>query len=287
MKVLFVSILTLMPLLSMDRPPFKGKEKCKHRKKSTLRLSKKKPISNAEYNLENKIKFASLLIGYIKHRQYGEIKKQIKLGANLNVHDKNSQTPLHYAVKTVNATACALLLNGGAWINILNKKSRTPLHLFCRLNPSALGWEEIKEFFDQYKMGTKKYDGLDVNAVDSKWRTPLHEACRCNNLKAVKFLRSIKVALDEKDLYGKLPIQLTKDIVIINNLVAAGAYIPEFQDVFVNKEWEKELLLFQYKLMELQAEYEVKTQPFREYKQLVEIQKQKKGNSKKSKKQGV
>ncbi len=239
------------------------------KKRSTLRRKKDDP---GERTRQRK-KLANVIISYIKNRQLDALEKQARKETNFNIYGDGHQPPLLCAVKLCVAPACALLLDNGALINIRNRQKQTPLHLFCRLNPKTDGWEDIKQYFEEFNSPEKGLTRLKINPTDKKGRTPLHEACIYNNLEAVKFLRSLGVILDPKDHDGKLPIELTTDIILINNLVAAGVIVPNSVHEVVSKWRGDKLIELKANVDSLCQTYKSDTKPHREFMQLIEIHK--------------
>jgi ankyrin repeat protein len=85
----------------------------------------------------------------------------VQKGADLNVQDHNSRTPLHLACSGGHLNIVELLVQKGADLNVQDSYSRTPLHLAC-----SGGHLNIVELLVQ--------KGADLNVQDKDSRTPLH-----------------------------------------------------------------------------------------------------------------
>ena len=86
------------------------------------------------------------------------IKELIILGANIDLLDKNGQTPLHRAAKKDNTNAIKELIRLGANVNLQDNRGQTPLHIAAiRGHPGA-----IKELISS---------GANVNLQDNDGHT--------------------------------------------------------------------------------------------------------------------
>ena len=85
----------------------------------------------------------------------------IKDGGDINVQNKDGETPLHHAVRySENAEFIKELCNAGADVNAKNSYGHTPLHVAAYLNK---GIEVIKELVNA---------GADVDAKDINGKKP-------------------------------------------------------------------------------------------------------------------
>ena len=67
-----------------------------------------------------------------KAAKAGDTKKVdafLKTGVQVNVKDKNGNTPLHLAAQNEHLQVVKLLIKNGADVNIKNKKNQTPLNV--------------------------------------------------------------------------------------------------------------------------------------------------------------
>jgi len=89
-------------------------------------------------------------------------------------------TPLYIAIMMGRPEAARLLIEGGANVNVTNFRSYTPLHeLVCRDTATGdLSGCSSEAIFNMVKLLIE--NGADVNAKDDKGLTPLHEAYTCD-----------------------------------------------------------------------------------------------------------
>jgi ankyrin repeat protein len=90
------------------------------------------------------------------------VKGLIEGGVDVNVRDKDNNTPLHV---TNNPEVAELLLKNGADLNARNKDGWTPLYLAAQQ-----GHADVAELLIR--------NGADVNARNKYNETPLHSAAR-------------------------------------------------------------------------------------------------------------
>ena len=122
------------------------------------------------------------------------LEKLIREGADLEVEDNHSETPLICAAEFGCLESCRLLLEAGATVNA---------SAVLRLTTFSVIWGWHQEVC---KMLLKS--GADINALDCRNRTPLHWAAKHGLLEAVEFLLAHGARTDLKDNDGKLPIDV-------------------------------------------------------------------------------
>jgi energy-coupling factor transporter ATP-binding protein EcfA2 len=108
----------------------------------------------------------------------GDIKKVVELlssGADVNVTNKNNETPLHLAAWKGYAEIASLLLKHGANVNAQNYVADTPLHM-----AAWYGRAQVAKLLLDY--------GADVNARNRFGWTPLHYAVMRGHAKVVEIL---------------------------------------------------------------------------------------------------
>ncbi|WP_341810741.1 ankyrin repeat domain-containing protein [Wolbachia endosymbiont (group A) of Campoletis raptor] len=122
-----------------------------------------------------------------------------KHGIDVNLADKNKDTPLHSVLKKDNIdinVLNALLRAEGINVNAQDKDNRTPLHW-------ATGRDNVEV------VNVLIIKGADVNAQDKDNRTPLHFAAQNNNKEIVDALIKAGADVNIKDEDGKTPLDLT------------------------------------------------------------------------------
>ncbi len=132
----------------------------------------------------------------------------IQNGADVNAKAIDGHTPLYDAVETNNIESIQILLDNGADISISDKAERTPLHIAAEKYNRDL----------TSLLVTQKYASLLLTSRDKNNRNnPLHVACASNNMGFVKAVlkvctpEQIKELLEQKDAYGRTPIQCAEE----------------------------------------------------------------------------
>jgi len=127
-----------------------------------------------------------------------DIVSYIENGTDVNVKDKETDTPLHYAAQ-YNSSVKILeyLVSQGADINAGNKHGLTPLHYAAGYNRNI----EILKFL--------VFQGGDVNVKDDSNLTPLHYAAGYNNnIEVLEYLISLGADLNAKSDSGWTPLHM-------------------------------------------------------------------------------
>ena len=146
----------------------------------------------------------------------------IDSGANLTAKNKQSNTPLHLAVKNKNfwhgeffnikelvpvqealldagMETVKLLINNGANLEATNDKKNTPLH-----NAILEGYADVAEILIQH--------GAKVNTQNKKFQSSLHMAVRNSSLKlgtkCIQILLQNRANLNIKDIRGETPLEI-------------------------------------------------------------------------------
>ena len=86
------------------------------------------------YDVNKKDLIASCLHISINHGFYGIFSALVDAGADVNVVDKDNDTPLHLAASAKNTSFAALLLSKGAKIDAVDKEGFTPLKIAQNVN---------------------------------------------------------------------------------------------------------------------------------------------------------
>jgi ankyrin repeat protein len=125
--------------------------------------------------------------------------------ANLNVFDKDYLFPIHYACYSGSSEKIILLIKNGARVNIKDRNDKAPLHYACQ-----------NDFFSIDVVIALLETGAHRNAVDKDGRTAMHYACINNNRDKIFQLLNNDANRDIKDTNGKKPLQYASQEVIQN-----------------------------------------------------------------------
>ncbi len=114
------------------------------------------------------------LISAVEQNDIKEVKKLLAEGADVNVIDKTSLTPLHHAIHKGNLKIAEKLIEKGADVNAHTEESETPLYMAVLHNDTKM----VKYLISK---------GADVNMSLTSW-TPLFHASLKGYKKIVKLL---------------------------------------------------------------------------------------------------
>ncbi|KAL6819003.1 ankyrin repeat-containing domain protein [Trichoderma camerunense] len=114
-------------------------------------------------------------------------------GADINIGDNDSRTPLHLAIENKSLPAIPLLINAGADVNAKSKDGSTPLHI-------AVKQVETVQLLLE--------NGADKEATDLEGRTPLYQALADGTIEVATLLidEGANVATAAKD--GRTPLHM-------------------------------------------------------------------------------
>lgn len=121
---------------------------------------------------------------------------------DINVQDKDGDTPLHIAIFLSNYDACKVLIDHNANIFIKDKWEQTPLHRLC----FALENINIIKIIDLVK---NKYPNNIFNSMDKFNNTPLHLV--------VKYILKNKIKLNKNILSILHKLLALTDIELMND----------------------------------------------------------------------
>ena len=128
----------------------------------------------------------------------GQINSLPKNQQNINYQDENGFSALHYACDEGNLKIVEILLKANCDTNIRNNEKRTPLHL-----------SSIRGYFDISKVLLES--GALLNVYDAEKNSPIHYVCMYNYVELLKFFLSKLPQVDIENIYGKRPIDLSKE----------------------------------------------------------------------------
>ena len=134
---------------------------------------------------------------------FGQILSLDKNNRDINYKDENGYSALHYACEEGNLKIVEILIDTHCNPNILNNLKQTPLHL------SAKGG-----YFDISKKLIES--GAILNIYDSEKNSPIHYICKNNYVELLKFCLTKSPQIEEKNIYGKTPKDLTTNPEIKN-----------------------------------------------------------------------
>ena len=135
---------------------------------------------------------------------------------NIDYQDENGFSALHYASDEGNLKIVDILLNSNCETNIKNNEKKTPLHLSSK-----------KGYFDVSKKLIEK--GALLNVYDSEKNSPLHYVCMNNHVELFKYFLGKLPQADSKNIYGKMPIDLTNNKEI---RMLLGNYLKKNENVY-------------------------------------------------------
>ena len=119
---------------------------------------------------------------------------------NLNIQDKDVQSPLHFAIITTNQELISLLLlHEDIEINMEDNKRRIPLHY------------DNDNDCESFVNILLSHSETDVNATEIYWNTPLHlavEDCWTTCVQALLTHKDINIVI--KDEQNRTPLQIAK-----------------------------------------------------------------------------
>ncbi|XP_078578722.1 uncharacterized protein LOC144863426 [Branchiostoma floridae x Branchiostoma japonicum] len=146
----------------------------------------------------------------------------IRAGADINLADKRSYTPLHYAITNGHTAITKHLLTNQADHRLATKEGLTALHLVAEKRHSS----DLK----MLNILLPYVASSDINRQDKEGDTPLHEACQTGNVPIVEALVTVGADVTITDAMGRTPLHeaalwATGEHVeaIIESLLEAGA----------------------------------------------------------------
>ena len=116
-------------------------------------------------------------------------------GANVNVHDDNGNTALHFVASECCLKAARILLERNAEVDYRNSRGSTSL-----LVASEHGTPDLVQLFLDYK--------ADVHACDADGGTVLHRAAIAGRLETCRLLLKLDVEVNSRNNEGLTPLHL-------------------------------------------------------------------------------
>lgn len=133
--------------------------------------------------------------GKMNDSHYCIMKVLLEKGAEVNVQDKDGNTPLHLLVRCANVKTIRLFLNFKANVNIINNRGEIPLFHAARTNKL----EVVQLLVER---------GSNVNSIDECSSTILHHACMSNyekSNKKIKYFVKSGVNIEAHDCENQTP----------------------------------------------------------------------------------
>lgn len=163
------------------------------------------------------------LFELIKNHKYDEFKKQINKDIDLNLHDDNNNTLIHYAIIFNQEDIIKLLLSYDCNIDYIDVDGKTILYY-----PIKYGYNNIlKIIVDNSKhiIGVPINDFKDINN-----NTPLHYTALYNNIDAFNILSNINPNINIVNNEGNTLLH----IAVINNNINYINLLLKNKDIKVN-----------------------------------------------------
>ena len=132
----------------------------------------------------------------------------LEQGVDVNVIDKNYETPLHISSSFVSLENTRLLLNRGANADAENVHGQTPLHLVSQTHHINKKNVNIAWLLLQL--------GVDVNALDMRQESPLHFASSSGNFKIALVLLNHGANVNAQNDNGETPLHQVSLCSLVN-----------------------------------------------------------------------
>jgi ankyrin repeat protein len=156
----------------------------------------------------------------------------LKYSADVNMQDKDGNTPLHWAVRKGNESLLLLMLENGAGtsvivrlllengastsVNVQNTDGQTPLHLAVLIRNESV-------------VRLLLANGADVNVPNKNGSTPMHNAASTTNESVVRLLLQSGADLNVPDkYYGETPLHKAVEFSnesVVRLLLQSGANV--------------------------------------------------------------
>ncbi len=130
-----------------------------------------------------------------KKNEIAIVKYLVNYEANLNIQDKEGKTPIFYASQNNYTEIVKYLFDNGANLNIQDKEEKTPIFYASQNNYTEI----VKYLLD---------NGANLNIQDKEEKTPIFYASQNNYTEIVKYLLDNGANLNIQDKEGNSPLLL-------------------------------------------------------------------------------
>jgi ankyrin repeat protein len=186
-------------------------------------------VESVLITLNNKKPSSKRFLNLIDEEDYlGLLKKILIFKPKINVPKKDGKTVIFELVCQNNIELIKLVVNAGADLNLIDKDHNTPLSYMIDGGLKITHQKEKEQFLERLVFLLKFR--IDVNTVDKDGRTIYHKAVMANDLDIVEKLLTKKTNLDIKDKQGRTALHHTQwkgNYKIARLLIAAGSNINE------------------------------------------------------------
>lgn len=135
------------------------------------------------------------------------VQKLLEKGASVDVRDKSSRLPIHYASETGAVETVIALLAAGSSPDARDAEGKTPLHMAAAYREP---WRipEIPGYVGSVMIDKLIEAGAQPNAKDAKGWTPIFCASKSRNVQAVKALARAGALITVQDEDGMTPLHI-------------------------------------------------------------------------------
>ena len=156
------------------------------------------------------------------------LKRLLALKPNMNKPNKKGQTLLFDLVKHSNLELLKMIINAGGDLNVIDKEGNTPFTTMIDEGIKLVQPKEREQFIERVVFLLKFR--IDVDAVDKEGKTVYHKAVLADDVELVEKLLTKKANLSIKDKQGRTALHHTQwkgNFKIARLLIASGANMDE------------------------------------------------------------
>jgi ankyrin repeat protein len=144
--------------------------------------------------------------------------KILESGLDINVRDKDQETPLFKAIRQCKQDHFDFLCDRNCDLSAKNKVGNTPLHVVCDMHSISKPYYNQLEYEEQNKRRDHMFEklllaGVNINSTNQKGKTPLHLlAHREDTLHLMEKIIEKGADVNAIDIEGKTPLMRVFDI---------------------------------------------------------------------------